>query len=130
MANRTGARGPMPSGFGSRAQRSPRPQKQRKPKDFNFWDFLLPAIVGGVIFLVLSMALLTVGPRAMSLTTYFGPWLVFILILLVGGMFLLPVVELFILPKTGLKLMLVLWPADALLIGLTVWVINNVSVPI
>ena len=133
MVNHTGARGPMPSGFGSphgaqRPARSHEKKDERRP--FGFWDFLLPAILGGVVFLGLSLALLTVGPQAMSLGTFFGGATVIVLLLAAVLLFVAPISMLFIMPRTGFKMMLVMWPIDVFLVGLAVWVMTHVSIPI
>lgn len=134
MSNRTGARGPMPSGRGFHhvAPRSVQPhdKKTKTRKPFGFWDFLLPAILGGVIFVGLSLLLLSVGPRAMSLSTFFGGATVIVLLLTAALLFVVPISMLFIMPKTGFKMMLVFWPIDFFMIWLAIWVMTHVSIPI
>lgn len=133
MRNGTGARGPLPSGRGSRysAPRPAQPHGKTKPRrPFGFWDFLLPAILGGAIFVGLSLLLLTVGPRAMSLSTFFGGATVIVLLLTAALLFVVPISMLFIMPKTGFKMMLVFWPIDFFMIGLAIWVMTHVSIPI
>lgn len=121
MVNHTGAQGPL---HGTQAHE----KKTKKP--FGFWDFLLPAILGTVVFGGLSLALLTVGPRAMSLSTYLGGATVIVLLLTAVMLFVGPIAMLFIMPKTGVMMMCVFWPVDAFLIGLAVWVMTHVSFPV
>ena len=128
MVNHTGAQGPLPSGRGS--QRGMQTHEKKAKKPFGFWDFLLPAILGGIVVAVLSVFLLTVGPRAMSLSTYLGGATVIVLLLTAVMLFVGPITMLFIMPKTGVMMMCVFWPVDAFLIGLAVWVMTHVSFPV
>lgn len=105
-----------------------RPIMERR--QFGDRDSLLPWIIGGVVFSLLTLALLTVGDKAMSAATFLGGVGVLMGIVVVVLLFLIPLITLFISGKAGLKLMLVMWPTLIVIIAALVVLMANFSIPI